>query len=59
MKLLLHFLRPYWKLCLMVLLSVTVDVTGALLVPTITADMINLLRGHFLLIAVDEEVGFD
>ena len=42
MKLLLHFLRPYWKLCLMVLLSVTVDVTGALLVPTITADMINL-----------------
>ena len=24
-----------------------------------TADMINLLRGHFLLIAVDEKVGFD
>ena len=24
-----------------------------------TADMINLLRGHFLLIAVDEKVGFN
>lgn len=42
MKLLLSFLKPYWKLCLLVLLSVTIDVTGALLVPTITADMINL-----------------
>lgn len=42
MKTLLSFLKPYKKQCILILLIVLIDVGGSLLIPTITADMINL-----------------
>ncbi len=41
MKIILQFLKPYRKQCAFILLIVLADVGGSLLVPTITADMIN------------------
>ena len=42
MKVFLHFLKPYWKMSLLTLIVVIFDVVGALMIPTITADMINI-----------------
>ena len=42
MKSLLHFLKPHRKLCIATLLVGILDVFGALMIPTITADMINV-----------------
>lgn len=42
MKTLVPFLKPYRKPCAFIILILLADVGGSLLVPTITADMINL-----------------
>ncbi len=42
MKTLLKFLRPYKWLCLLTLLVTLLDVGGALYIPTLTAEMINI-----------------
>ena len=42
MKLILRFLKPYWKSLIILLFDNTLDVLGALLIPTIAASMINL-----------------
>lgn len=42
MKTIIHFLRPYRGLCAVTLLVMLLDVAGGLLIPTITADMINV-----------------
>lgn len=42
MKTLLPFLKPYRIQCFFIIIVVLADVCGSLLVPTITADMINL-----------------
>ena len=41
MKLILRFLKPHWKLCLITILFAIVDVVGALIIPTFAADMLN------------------
>jgi len=41
MKLILKFIKPYRKLMVFVLLVMVLDVAGGLLIPTITADIIN------------------
>lgn len=41
MRLILQFLRPYRRLCLFTILVMIFDVAGGLLVPRLTADMIN------------------
>lgn len=42
MKIILQFLKPYIGLGILTLLTVILDVAGALIIPTITANMINL-----------------
>lgn len=42
MKTILRFLKPYKWLCFFTLLVMVLDVAGGLLIPTITADMINV-----------------
>lgn len=42
MKTIIPFLRPYRGKCIFLLLVTLADVAGSLLVPTITADMINI-----------------
>lgn len=42
MKLILQFLKPYRRLCLFTILAMLLDVAGGLLVPRLTADMINI-----------------
>lgn len=42
MKMILHFLRPYRRLCAFTILTMLLDVAGGLLVPRLTADMINI-----------------
>ena len=42
MKLILHFLKPYRWLCVFTTLAMLLDVAGGLLVPRLTADMINI-----------------
>lgn len=41
----LPFLKPYRRQCLFIMLVTLADVTGSLLIPTITADMINIAVG--------------
>lgn len=41
MRTILQFLKPYKGLCLVTLFVMILDVAGGLLIPTITADMIN------------------
>lgn len=41
MKLVLQFIKPYRKQIILVLLAMLLDVAGGLLIPTITADIIN------------------
>ncbi len=42
MKTLLHFLRPYWLLAVATIVALLADVAGALLIPTILANIINV-----------------
>lgn len=42
MRYFLQFLKPYRKTCILIFLTVLLDVAGALLVPTVTANMLNL-----------------
>lgn len=42
MKTILQFIKPYKKLCLFTILFIIFDILGALYIPTITADMINI-----------------
>ena len=42
MKTLLHFLKPYWPLAVATIVALLADVAGALLIPTILADIINV-----------------
>lgn len=42
MKLILHFLKLYRWLCVFTILAMLLDVAGGLLVPRLTADMINI-----------------
>ena len=42
MKLILRFLRPHWKLCLVTVILLIIDVAGALIIPTLAAEMLNL-----------------
>lgn len=42
MKTLIPFLKPYRKQCIYLLIVTLADVAGSLLIPTITADMINI-----------------
>lgn len=41
MKVLIQFMKPYKWLFLLIIVVMSLDVAGALLIPTITADMIN------------------
>ena len=42
MKTILHFIKPYKRLCFFTVLFIIFDILGALYIPTITADMINI-----------------
>lgn len=52
MKTLIPFLKPYRSKCIFILLVTLADVAGSLLIPTITADMINIAveGGHMNLL---------
>lgn len=41
MKLMLRFLKPHWKLTLLTIVLLFVDVAGALFIPTLVAEMLN------------------
>ena len=41
MKLLLRFLKPHWKLCVLTVVLLFVDVAGSLFIPTLVAEMLN------------------
>ena len=42
MKLILQFIKPHWKLCVITILLLIIDVTGALIISTFAAEMLNL-----------------
>ena len=42
MKLIFQFIKPHWKLCVATILLLIVDVTGALVISTFAAEMLNL-----------------
>ena len=42
MKTILHFIKPYKRLCFFTIVFIIFDILGALYIPTITADMINI-----------------
>ena len=42
MKFILRFLKPHWKLCAVTTLLLIVDVSGALVISTFAAEMLNL-----------------
>ena len=42
MKLILRFLRPHWKLTLLTVVLLVVEITGGLFIPTLVAEMPNL-----------------
>ena len=41
MKLILRFLKPHWKLCLVTVLLLIVDVVGALIIPALASEMMK------------------
>lgn len=41
MKLLLRFLKPHWKLCVLTVVLLFVDVAGSLFIPTLVGGMLN------------------
>lgn len=42
MRLVLKFVKPHWKLCVITILLLIIDVTGALIISTFAAEMLNL-----------------
>ena len=42
MRYFIRFLKPYRMTCVLIFFTVLLDVAGALLVPTVTAKMLNL-----------------
>ena len=42
MKLMMRFLKPHWKLCVVTILLLIVDVAGALVISTFAEEMLNL-----------------
>lgn len=42
MKLILRFIKPHWRLCLLTMLLAFVDVVGALIIPTYASEMLNM-----------------
>ncbi|RGY97952.1 ABC transporter ATP-binding protein [Clostridium sp. AM58-1XD] len=42
MKIILRFLKPHKRLCIFTMLVMLLDVAGGLLIPTLTADLINI-----------------
>ena len=42
MELILRFLRPHWKLTLLTVVLLVVEITGGLFIPTLVAEMLNL-----------------
>ena len=42
MKLIVKFIKPHWKLCVVTILLLIVDVTGTLFISTLAAEMLNL-----------------
>ena len=42
MKTVLRFMKPYKRLCFFTLLVTVLDVAGGLLIPRLTADMVNI-----------------
>lgn len=44
MKLVLRFLKPHWKMCLLTVFLLLVDVVGALIIPTFAAELMNQRR---------------
>lgn len=41
MKLMIRFMKPHWKLCVLTMLLLIIDVTGGLYIPTLAAQMMN------------------
>lgn len=41
MRLILRFIKPYWKLFILTCILIVVDVAGALYIPTLVAEMMN------------------
>lgn len=41
MKLMFRFIKPHWKLCVITMLMLIIDVTGGLYIPTLAAEMMN------------------
>lgn len=41
MKLVLSFLKPHWKLCMLTVFLIFIDVVGALIIPTFAAELLN------------------
>lgn len=41
MRLIFRFLRPHWKLCLITVFLLIVDVVGALIIPTLASEMMR------------------
>lgn len=41
MRLILRFLKPHWKLCILTIFLLIVDVAGALIIPTLAAEMLS------------------
>lgn len=68
MKVIFEFLKPYKKLVIFVLLVMVLDVAGGLLIPTITANIINngvssgdmdyIIRQGLLMVGVSVATGF-
>ena len=42
MKLLLHFMKPYWKLSVITIIVVLLDSVAAMFIPTITARIVTI-----------------
>ncbi len=41
MRLILRFLKPHWELCILTIFLLIVDVAGALIIPTLAAEMLS------------------
>lgn len=41
MRLILRFLKPHWKLCILTIFLLIVDVVGALIIPTLASEMLK------------------
>ena len=41
MRLILRFLKPHWRMCVLTVFLLFVDVVGALIIPTFAAELMN------------------